>query len=307
MNLRSVDLNLLVLFDALIAERHVTRAAERLHMSQPAASGGLRKLRAIFKDELLVRTPTGMEPTPRALEIAAQVGQTIRELQRIFDTPQVFDPATSRRQITIRMSDMLALLLLPGLASQFERMAPGIAFGIMNFSPTETVTALLEERIDYAVSTDLVHPKAIGSETLFGDHLVCMTRRDEGAQQEMSQERFFALRHLKISSHPADQRFIDQALTQQGVERRIAVNLPYWLVAPDVLAQTGLGLVVPASIARRLADKRLAVHEIPFASKPVEWRLYWNRRNEQAASHAWVLQRFRDAASGLDSEGIIPA
>ena len=307
MNLRSVDLNLLVLFDALIAERHVTRAAERLHMSQPAASGGLRKLRAIFKDELLVRTPSGMAPTPRALELAAEVGHVIREVQRIFDTPQAFDPASSRRQVTIRMSDMLALLLLPRLASQFEQSAPGITFGILNLSPTETVTALLEERIDYAVSTDLVHPKAVGSEILFQDHLVCMVRREEGTLQEMTLEHFLSLRHLKISSHPADQRFIDNTLVERGVERRIAVNLPYWLVAPDVLAQTALGLVVPASIARRLADERLAIHEIPFASRTVGWRLYWNRRNEQTASHTWIQQQFRDAARGLVSAGVTPA
>lgn len=302
MNLRSVDLNLLVLFDALIAERHVTRAAERLHMSQPAASGGLRKLRALFKDELLVRTPSGMEPTPRALEIWSQVGHVVREMQRIFDTPDGFDPATSRRQVTIRMSDMLAYLMLPRLAALFEQRAPGITFSIVNLSPLETVTALLEERIDYAVSTDVVHPRAIGSDVLFTDHLVCMARK-EACDDEMTLERFLSLSHLKIASHPADQRFIDNMLAQGGVERRIAGNLPYWLVAADVLAETGHALVVPATIARHLADDRLALHEIPFASKTVEWRLYWNRRNEQTASHAWLQQQFREAAARVPSNG----
>jgi len=296
MNLRSVDLNLLVLFDAVIAERHVTRAAERLHMSQPAASGGLRKLRAIFKDQLLVRTPTGMEPTPRALEIWGQVAHVVREMQRIFDTPASFDPATSRRQVSVRMSDMLAFLLLPRLAALFEHRAPGITFGVVNLSPSETVTALLDERIDYAVSTDVVHPKAIGSEVLFTDQLVCMVRKGACGEREMTLEHFLALSHLKIASHPADQRFIDHWLAKRGVERRIAGNLPYWLVAPDVLAETGHALVVPATIARHLADERLAVHEIPFAARTVEWRLYWNRRNEQTASHAWIQQQFHEAA-----------
>ena len=123
----------------------------------------------------------------------------------------------------------------------------------------------------------------------------------------MTLERFLALRHLKISSSPSDQRFIHHLLAERRLERRVALNLPYWLVAPDVLATTDLALVVPATIAARLADDRLAIHEIPFASRRVEWRLYWNRRNEQTASHAWILRQFQEAATGLGAPPLIPA
>src|SRR5262249_40164285 len=113
MNLRSVDLNLLVALDALLSERHVTRAAARIGLSQPAMSNALGRLRGVFGDELLVRTPTGMTPTPRALELVDPLRQLLRQAERVLQSDRGFDPATSDRVFTIRMSDILACLILP--------------------------------------------------------------------------------------------------------------------------------------------------------------------------------------------------
>src|ERR1700758_1485715 len=121
MNLRRVDLNLLVALDALLAERHVTRAALQIGLSQPAMSSALRRLRHLMKDELLIRTPFGMEPTPRALELAEPVRQILRQAERILEAPGHFDPGTSTTRFRVRMSDVLGYLLMPGLLDSIQR------------------------------------------------------------------------------------------------------------------------------------------------------------------------------------------
>jgi DNA-binding transcriptional LysR family regulator len=141
-NLRSLDLNLLVVLDALLEERHVTRAAARIGLSQPAMSNALSRLRAMFGDTLLLRTPHGMEPTPRAIALAGPVRQALRQVQRLLDAEEAFDPATCRQGFTLRMSDLLGRLLLPALMTRLRAEAPGVSLDIVHLPPTQTVDRL---------------------------------------------------------------------------------------------------------------------------------------------------------------------
>jgi DNA-binding transcriptional LysR family regulator len=177
-NLRSVDLNLLVALDALLRELHVTRAADCIGLSQPAMSNALARLRHIFKDELLVRTPTGMQATPRALKLMEPTRQVIRQIERVFESDPGFDPRQSDRIFAVRLSDLLQLLLLPSLLERIGPEAPAVAFVIVHPPPApRTVEALEKDEIDLAVSMGLEHPGPIRAEVLFSDRMVCVMRR----------------------------------------------------------------------------------------------------------------------------------
>jgi DNA-binding transcriptional LysR family regulator len=176
-NLRSVDRNPLVALDALLRELHVTRAADCIGLSQPAMSNALARLRHIFKDELLVRTPTGMQATPRALKLMEPTRQVIRQIERVFESDPGFDPRQSDRIFAVRLSDLLQLLLLPSLLERIGPEAPAVAFVIVHLPLARTFEALKKDEMDLAVSMGLEHPGPIRAEVLFSDRMVCVMRR----------------------------------------------------------------------------------------------------------------------------------
>lgn len=299
MNLRSVDLNLLVALDALLSERHVTKASERVGLSQPAMSNALNRLRGMFGDELLVRTSSGMQATPRAMEMVEPIRQLLRQVERVLESDTSFDPATSERTFTVRMSDILACLLLPSLIARAPQPAR-IGFNIIHLPPTATVDALEKDEIDVAISMGLDHSNAIRAEQLLRDRMVCIMRRAHPISgKRFSLETFIAQHHLKVSMSPTDMRFVDDVLAGLGVHRKISLNVPHWLVVPHVLKQTDLVAVMPAHLATALMDDDLRMHELPFQSAPFDWMLYWHRRYDQSNANKWLRDQIRQACLAL--------
>jgi DNA-binding transcriptional LysR family regulator len=302
MNLRSVDLNLLVALDALLTELHVTRASERIGLSQPAMSNALARLRHVFKDDLLVRTPTGMQATPRALELAEPTRQVLRQIERVFDHDAEFDPAVAERTFTVRLSDLLGLILLPPLLEHLGNRAPGLHLDVVHLPPARTVDALEKDEIDLAVSMGLGHSSAIRSEVLMEDRMVCVVRDGHpAAEAPMDLDLFLAQSHLKVSMSPTDLRFVDDVLARDGLKRRAALNVPHWLLVPHVLERSDLVSVMPQRLAAALTagGRRLAVRDLPFASEPFVWSLYWHRRHDRNPAIGWLRARFRCIASAL--------
>ena len=299
MNLRSIDLNLLVALDALLAERHVTKAADRVGLSQPAMSNALNRLRAMFEDELLVRTTSGMKPTPRATELAEPLRQVLRQVERVMASDAGFNPGRTGRTFMIRMSDILACLLLPRLTAARSPDAR-ISYNIIHLPPALTIDALERDEIDVAVSMGLDHSASIRSETLLRDRMVCLMRSGHQIKRgRLTFERFIAQEHMKVSISPADLRFVDDVLTERGHRRRIALNVPHWLVVPHVLKQTDLLAVMPRHLAAVLMDDGLRMEELPFESAPFDWMLYWHRRYDQSNANGWLRDRIRAACTGL--------
>jgi DNA-binding transcriptional LysR family regulator len=298
--LRSVDLNLLVALDALLSERHVTRAADRVGLSQPAMSNALGRLRGLFADELLVRTATGMQPTPRALELIEPLRQLLRQVERIMESDSGFDPAATRRTFTIRMSDILACLLLPQLMAR-GRAAPGIGFNVLHLPPGQTVEALERDEIDLAVSMGLDHSNAIRAQALLRDRMVCIMRKSHpiAKRKTIAFDDFIAQAHVKVSMSPTDLRFVDDVLGARGCQRRIALNVPHWLVVPHVLKRTDLLAVMPGHLAATLMDDGLKMFELPFRSEPFSWRMYWHRRYDQSNAHRWLRAHVRRVCEGV--------
>ena len=296
MNLRIVDLNLLVAHDTMLNERHITRAANRLGLSQPAVSNALGRLRHIFNDELLVRSGNGMQLTPRAEELKQAIQPLLRQIERVFDTDTSFDASRSSRTFVIRLSDLLEFLLLPALLDNLRHEAPGIALDVLHLPPTGTVDALERDEIDLAISMGLEPTSAIRSEVVFRDRMVCLMRKSHPlAREELTREAFLAQRHLKTSMSPADLRFVDDVLAREGLERNVGLNVPHWLIVPRVLARSELVAVVPQRFAAAVAGRSLVLRELSFASGSFEWTLYWHRRHEGSRANGWLRDAIRKA------------
>jgi DNA-binding transcriptional LysR family regulator len=301
MHLRSVDLNLLVALDALLEERHVSRAALRVGLSQPAMSNALARLRATFGDALLVRSPRGMEPTARGLELAGQVRQVLRQVERVLTPDTAFEPARCERRFVLRMSDLLSRLFLPGIARALLSEAPLAALEIVHLSPAQTVQALESDRCDLALSMGLAHGGSILRQPLLPDRMVCVMRQGHpAARGRLGLERLLGLQHLRVSISPVDSRFVDDALARLGHRRRVAANVPHWLVVPEVLRATDLVAVMPerfADVLARAADG-FARRDLPLPETSFEWALYWHRRHEGSPQHAWLRGIVAEAMRG---------
>ena len=305
MNLRTVDLNLLVALDALLTERHVSRAAVRIGLSQPAMSNALLRIRALFRDDILVRTAHGMEPTPRALELAATVRSVLRQVERTFERQSDFDPAKSSLLFRIRMSDVVGLLFLPGIVASLGKTAPNIALEVSHLPPSETLDALDGDRIDLAVSMGLQHGGAIKELPVLKDRMVCLVRNGHPLQSKCNLDRFLAHRHLRIAISPTDSRFVDNVLASLGRSRDVAINLPHWLLAPTLVQGSNLVAVMPGRLAQAAMreTKGLATVRLPFATGSFSWTIDWHRRHDTRAAHRWLRELIATVARQMSAAG----
>jgi DNA-binding transcriptional LysR family regulator len=299
-NLRAVDLQLLVAFETLVTELHVTRASKALGLSQPAVSHILARLRELFGDPLLVRSGNGLEPTARALELVEPVREALQQVRKVFDAQKAFDPATSRDSFVFRMGDMNEFLMLPSIAGALEKQAPGISMVVRYLPPLETVKALEAGEIDFAVSAELQHLKSIRSVVLAEDELVCIMRKDHpAANRRLTLKAYLALKHINTVQSSADTRFIEQHLPAHA-RREIPLTLPHWLAAPSLVKSTSM----VAAISKRMADAvntggDFAVRTLPVGLKKFGWRLYWHARHDSKPAHKWMRELVVGACRGL--------
>ncbi len=291
MDLRSVDLNLLVVFDALISERSVTRGAERLGIGQPAASHALARLRDVFDDPLLVRGAAGraMQPTDRALALHGEVVAVLADVARLVRHRDAFEPATASRRLRIRSSDLIAQLFLPRFVSHLRTAAPGIALDVVHLNPVDTVDTLRAGTVDMAISTGLDGGTAVASTSIAGDQMVALVAANApAAGQTWTLEAFLNLPHLKVALSPADHRFVDGALAARGLKRRVEMTVPHWLLVPDIVAGSDLVATVPERFARTLQREDIVTRPLPFHTDPIDWRIYWHQRSAADQGMIWV-------------------
>lgn len=290
MNLRKVDLNLLVYFDALLQTRHVSRAAERLGVGQSAMSAALGRLRNLFEDPLLVRQGLEMVPTERAMALESEVRNVLREIENVIEPPRAFDPAVSERDFRVRMSDLLTFLLLQDFAQILERQGPGITLTIDHLSPNQTEDALVRDKTDVAISTGLDVSKSVRVSKIYRDSVVCLARRDLKVKRQLaSAETFAAMPQIRVSQSPLDHRFADLQLHKMGLQRNVSISVPHWLSVPDILCATSLVAAVPASFAKRVVEKYpLRIHKLDIFDNEFDWSLYWHDRYDNDPAHKWL-------------------
>ncbi|NVD41048.1 LysR family transcriptional regulator [Ensifer sp. HO-A22] len=286
-NLAGIDLNLLVVLDALLAERHVSRAALRLNKSQPAVSHALARLRHVFDDPLLVRHGGRLELTLRALEIAPQLADAMGRMRSLL-TPAGFDPATERHVFRLAMSDYGAAVLLPRLMATLRVEAPQIDLIVSQASREVMASQVTEGEIDLALGVFSTHGEGIRSSLLFTESFACLADASQlGGSPAMDLSDYLARPHVLVSLRGDIGNEIDQALAAVGKTRRVFLAIPHWSVAPGLVRGTDLVLTVARRILPQGGDG-LVVFEPPFAIPPFDFEQIWHRRRDGDKRHRWL-------------------
>ncbi|CAB3741401.1 PCP degradation transcriptional activation protein [Achromobacter ruhlandii] len=284
-NLRTIDLNLLVVLDALLHERHLTRAAARLPMSQPAMSHALARLRLLLGDPLFHRTRSGLRPTPHALALEAPLREVLAQVRRLL-AGAVFEPGASRRVFRLAMSDYGASVALPPLMRCLRRDAPGIDLEISYASRSGMIAGVADGQLDLALAVFGETPADIRRAVLFHEGFVCAADAGQGVPATL--DGYLARPHVLVAASQ-DQRAaeVDAALARLGHARRVALRLPHWTAAPAALAGTDLVLTV----ARRTLDPAppgVAVAPVPFPIAPLAFEMIWHERADGDAGLGWL-------------------
>ena len=235
MDVAGFDLNLLKAFDALYAERHVTHAGQRIGLSQSAMSGALTRLRDLFKDELFVRSPAGMQPTPRADDLAGPVSVALRLVREVLQA-DTFNPAAADHTVTVAMTDYAAFVLLPPLLARLAVEAPRLDVRVRGiFGRAEALDLLDKGEANLAIGFPIEASARILVHPLFHEGFACIARRGHPAFAEgAGLETFAAASHLLVSPEGDRIGLVDLELAALGLKRRIVLSLPQFLVAPFV-------------------------------------------------------------------------
>ena len=298
-NLCAFDLNLLIVFDALMRERSVTRAGESVGLSQPAVSHALSRLRHLLGDELFVRTPTGMMPTPRAELLATPLAYALSEVRLALE-PVVFNPSTSEQRFCVALNNYAAVLIGPALADAVLREAPAVRLELRPRGTLDLVEHLDRGDLDLALGFIDSPAERFVTAPLLEDEIVVVTRKDHPAGgRDISQAEFAALDQLEITSSLDDTGFIDRWLADQGLARHIALRAPFISTA-EILVRSHLVANMSRRIAQDLARRhRLEIHKPPYRSPPVRLNMLWQRRLDRHPAHQWLRQVVRTVAEDL--------
>ncbi len=290
-DLRRIDLNLLVILDALLGEQHVTRAAERLHLSQPAVSHALARLRDLLGDPLLVRAGAGLVPTARALELVAPLAEALAQVQSLL-APNTFDPASARRTFRLAMSDYGAAIILPGLIRTLRAEAPGIDLQISHASREGMVEGLLNGDIDLAAGVLPELPGELCSTPLFEERYVCLLDRQSlPAEGVLDMPTYLSRPHVLLEMRGSGTPEIERTLTALRERRRVAVSLPHWSVAPQFISGTDLILTVASRALNDVDDDSLIIVPPPFEIAPFTFVSAWHKRRGGDQALNWLNRR----------------
>ena len=308
-NFRTLDLNLLRVFDEVMAERSLTRAARNLSLTQPAVSNALRRLRETLGDDLVHRSGQGMAPTPRAVVIWPAVREALRQLQASL-IPNEFVPAEATTAFVLAMADATAAELMPGLSEILEREARGVSIRVMPLTTRDPRRMLDEQACDLAVGyfpsvvPDLTVKAQNGEampflfQRLYDGEYVCVMRKDHPlAGGVLSLDDFCNARHMLVSFSGRPYGFIDESLAALGRERRVVLTVNQFFTAGRVVAHSNLLTVLPRHFVRVTGiAEQLALQSLPFAVSPVHVDSLWHRRSGQRSAHVWLRQAVLRAA-----------
>lgn len=264
-NLSRIDLNLLVLFAAVMEERHVGRAAVRLNLSPSAVSHGLVRLRGLFQDPLFLRNPKGVVPTVRAHALAAPIADILSRTRSVITSAGRFDARTSTRRFTISVPDALAAVVLVPLLAEIRRAAPGVNLAIRNLlAPFETAIADLDARTcDVAILPVLdTVPARFEMRTLFEEEFVVAMRSGHPLSKGLTLQRYCGAQHLLVSHSGDPQGFVDGHLAEQGLTRRVALVVPNFMLALAIIADTDFIAAMPRSLLK-LHARRFGLQSMP--------------------------------------------
>jgi DNA-binding transcriptional LysR family regulator len=288
--LAALDLNLLRALHALLVERHVTRAARRAGTSQPAMSRALTKLRAIFDDELLVRVGQTMQATPRAAALLPQLEAVLSGIRELI-TEQSFDPSRASGTIRIAALDILTYMLVPPLLVQLSHHAPRVNLQVVQWSPRWR-EHLESGEVDITIGQPAGIERGIYSRILVQNTWACLLRRRHPAlARRWTKQLYAGLPHLLIDVSGTGGGQVDAALAQHGLQRRIALRMPYTVLSPLMVAETDLVLTTARWLAEKLAKRMsLVVKPPPIQLAPVDLPMVWHERTHRDPRQRWFRE-----------------
>lgn len=293
-NLSRIDLNLLVALDALLTERNVTRAAARVGLGQSAMSHNLARLRNLFEDELLVRSPEGMRPTPRALALADQLRITLSGVEALVARADTFDPATSERTFHIALPDSTEVLYGPELLDFVCKKAPGIRFRFHSTDERQLLEEIDADRIDLGIGIGTfpggqVHHKRklIGTDS----YLCLFNSAKVRLKPPITLEDYVGLPHVLTSLRKGERGVVDDALERIGMSRKIALTTPRFVAVPFLVAGAPVVTTMHARLAKFFASELdLALSPVPIDLPDVQISMLWHSSYDSDPAHTWLRQ-----------------
>ena len=305
LNLRRLDLNLLLVFDSLYRHRSVTAAAEELAMSPSACSHALARLRQALCDELFVRQGSAMQPTAQAEQLSAAVDQALQLLSSGVDAAGTFTPSTSQKTFTFTATDATSLAVLPGLIARLEQLAPRVRLEVHSASHRDSLDDLASGRTQFVLGfADEYSGSYEGIEALEGfsdDYVVVASSTHVQAGAGLTLEQYLSARHIAVIPWRDAGSVIDAALARQNLTRDVAVQVPGLAVAPSLVHGSRLLLTLPRRVAGQLCqDTGFAVFETPFLSPRYTLKVLFHARNAGTPAHRWVCEQLRFVLANAD-------
>jgi len=290
MELHELDLNLLVVFNQLLIERRVSKVAETLGISQPGISNSLAKLRKLFGDELFLRTPKGMEPTPFADQLAESVSYALAMIHSGVNQRSSFDPSSSRQAFTLGMTDIGEIYFLPALIERLHREAPGVTVSTVRNTSINMRDELEAGKVDLAIGL-LPHLKAgFFQRRLFTQGYVCMMRRGHRLdKRKISLSEYSSAEHLLVVSAGTGHGKVDELLRRSGIGRTVRVTVPHYVSVGHILRGSDLIATVPERLADRLLEPFDLV-KVPHPAKfpDVAINVFWHAKYHRSPANTWL-------------------
>ena len=293
MNIKNFDLNLLVVFQALFEERNVTKASKKIGITQPAMSNALNRLRYLVNDDLFIRGPKGMRPTPRATELSLPINSALNNLELSLSSIN-FNPLTTKKNYRISMSDDVAPLLIPNIARFLEKESPNSSLLIRHEQGLDALNLLDSNEIDFSVGRFETIPKRFGSRTLFSEKYVCIMRKDHklAKEKKLSIKQYLDSRHLRVAPPNATVSPIDRALGQIDLERKIFIRIDLITLAPLFIKNTDLILTLPSMTAERMAKNyNFIILFLPIDLESRQTKLVWHKELTNHPAFDWIKEQ----------------
>lgn len=290
MNIRNFDLNLLLVFKTLFEEKNVTKASKKMGITQPAMSNALNRLRYLVKDELFIRGPKGMRPTPRANDLSLPIQTALNNLELSLSSIN-FNPKTTKKLYRISMSDDVAPVILPNLVDFIEKNSPQSSLRVRSEQGNEALKLLDNNEIDFAVGRFETVPGRFGFSDLFTEEYVCICRKKNqlSSEKKLSIDQYLASKHLRVAPMGSPLHPIDRILGQLNFEREISVRIDLITLAPLIIKNTDLILTLPSKTAQRMANNYdFSIIELPLDLEKRKTKMVWHKELTNHPSFDWI-------------------
>lgn len=290
MELTDIDLNQLVLFQQLMVERRVSKVADNLGLTQPAVSNTLAKLRRQFGDDLFVRTPKGMMPTPFAEQLAEPIGYALGMIHSGLNQHSRFDPAHDKRAVTIGMTDIGEIVFLPALVERLRQEAPGVSLSTVRTTATNLREDMEAGKVDLAIGPLPQLKAGFFQRRLFQQRYVCLFRKGHPLDgKRLSLDDFKAAEHLIIVSAGTGHGKVDDLIRRSGVDRRVRLTVPHFVSVGHILRRSDM----VATVTERLAESLAEPFDLSFLPHPIELpevaiNLFWHAKVHRSPAHQWL-------------------